>query len=79
MEKLEIMIKLANERNIDQVSRNASVKFLLWTAISQAVQAPADLIDWSQSPHLSKSHPSAAPALYNANAQMCCAWIVRHS
>lgn len=30
MEKLEIMIKLANERNIDQVSRNAFVKCLLW-------------------------------------------------
>ncbi len=38
MEKLEIMIKLANERNIDQVSRIASVKCLVWTAISQAVQ-----------------------------------------
>ena len=66
MEKLEIMIKLANERNIDQVSRNASVKCLLWTAISQAVQAPFDLSEWSQSPLLSKSHLSAAPELYNA-------------
>jgi hypothetical protein len=28
MEKLEIMIKLANERNIDQVSGNAFVKCL---------------------------------------------------
>lgn len=66
MEKLEIMIKLANERNIDQVSRIASVKCLLWTAVSQAVQAPVHLNDWNQSPFLSKPRPSAVLQLYNA-------------
>ena len=65
MEKLEIMIKLANERNIDQVSRNAFVKCLLRAAVSQAVQAPMHLNERSQSPLLSKSHPSAVSNLYH--------------
>ena len=66
MEKLEIMIKLANERNIDQVSRIASVKCLLWTAISQAVQALVHLNERSQSPLLFIPHPFAVSELYNA-------------